>query len=244
MVGELGEQVYTSGPTTEWFCSEFIFYPFSPGIPPFLSDFMQRRLSSPDFNVDVVSATLPTPLLRVWAKAKLTNGTWKDVLDLAVGVSISLRYYTLRRINAPFCMQFTLPKVAIYQAIVEHLEATDRIADAAECFHQMTSELGEKIDLEWVFSKWSCISVLSDFRQRAGEKPEDLGDDAAAAQRYDEAISLYTTALSLKPRSPQGILVKRSKMYMTVGSWERALDDANQVHHFVTGRSIPLMHFR
>ena len=29
---------------------------------------------------------------------------------------------------------------------------------------------------------------------------------------------------------------------MAVGSWERALEDANQVHHFVTGRSIPLTH--
>ena len=95
-----------------------------------------------------------------------------------------------------------------------------------------------------IFSGVAHVTVLSDFRQRAAEKLEDLGDIAATAQRYDEAISLYTTALSLKPRSPQGILVKRSKMYMTVGSWEQALDDANQVHHFVTGGSIPLTHHR
>ena len=82
--------------------------------------------------------------------------------------------------------------------------------------------------------------VLSDFRQRAAEKPEDPGDAAGAAQRYDEAISIYTTASSLRPRSPPGILMKRSEMYMTVGSWEQALDDVNQVHHFVIGRSIPL----
>ena len=86
------------------------------------------------------------------------------------------------------------------------------------------------------FSGIAHVTALSDFRQRAAEKQEDLGDTAATAQRYDEAISLYTTALSLKPRSPQGILVKRSKMYMAVGSWEQALDDANQVHHIVTGR--------
>ena len=93
-----------------------------------------------------------------------------------------------------------------------------------------------------LFSGVVHIMVLSDFRQLATAQLEDLGDTAAAAQRYDEAISLYTTALSLKPRSPQGILVKRSNMYMTLGSWEQALDDANQVHHFVTGRSIPLTH--
>ena len=86
------------------------------------------------------------------------------------------------------------------------------------------------------------VTVLSDFRQHAAEHLEGLGDAAAAAQRCNEPISLYTTALSLKPRSPQGILVKRSKMYTTVGLWEQALDDANQVRRFVTGKSISLMH--
>ena len=115
---------------------------------------MQRRLSTPNRNVDAVSATPPAPLLREWAKAELKNGTWKNALDLAVSVSISLRYCTLCRIDAPFCLQFTLPKVAIYQVILERLEATGRIADAVECFHQMTSELGENIGLEWVLGKW------------------------------------------------------------------------------------------
>ena len=150
MMGELGEEVYTCEPMTEWFYGEFIFYPFSVGIQPFLPDFIQRCLSTPNRN--------PTSLLREWAKARLTNGTWKDALDLAVSVGISLRYRTLRKIDALFCLQFTPPKVAIYQAIVECLVASDRIADAVECFHQMTSELGEKIDLEWVLGKWSCTS--------------------------------------------------------------------------------------
>ena len=119
---------------------------------------MHRRLSTPNHNVDAVSARPTTPLLREWAKAKLTNGTWKDALDLAVSVSISLRYCTLRKIDVPFTLQFTLPRITVYQALVERLEVTDRIADAIECFHQMTSELGENIDLEWVLGKWSCIS--------------------------------------------------------------------------------------
>ena len=118
---------------------------------------MQRRLSSPNCDVDAVSATSPTPLLREWAKVKLTNSTWKDALDNAVSVSVSLRYRPPHRLDISFRSQFTLPKVAIYQAIVERLEATDRIADAVECFHQMTSELGENIDLEWVLGKWLCI---------------------------------------------------------------------------------------
>ena len=119
---------------------------------------MYRRLSTPNRNVSTVSATPPTPFLREWTKAKLTNGTWKDALDLAISVIIYLRCCTLRRIDTLFALQFTLPRVAIYQAIVERLEATDRIADAVECFHQMTSELGENTELEWVLGKWSCIS--------------------------------------------------------------------------------------
>ena len=48
-------------------------------------------------------------------------------------------------------------------------------------------------------------------------------------QRYGEAISHYTTVLSLNPPSPQGILIKRSKGLLSTGSWRQALDDANQV---------------
>ena len=69
---------------------------------------MQRRLSIPNPNVDAVSSTPPTPLLREWAKAKLTNGTWKDVLDLAVSVSTSSRYRTLHRIDALFFFFFAV----------------------------------------------------------------------------------------------------------------------------------------
>ncbi|KAF8127572.1 hypothetical protein EV363DRAFT_1343658 [Boletus edulis] len=58
---------------------------------------------------------------------------------------------------------------------------------------------------------------------------ERLGDTAVEAQQHDEAISHYTIALSLKPRSPQGIVVKRSKAYLATGSCKQALDDANEV---------------
>ncbi|KAF8127977.1 hypothetical protein EV363DRAFT_1400856 [Boletus edulis] len=62
-----------------------------------LSAFTQRRLSAHgdaasntnrDANMSTIHTTLP-PLLREWAKAKLTRGSWKDALLSAVGVSIS-----------------------------------------------------------------------------------------------------------------------------------------------------------
>ena len=115
---------------------------------------MQRRLPALD-NAATPHIT-SIPFLREWVKVKLIDGPWKDVLVSAVGVSV-LALVPIIKIDAVGA-QFALPKVEIYQAIVEHLEATDRIADAVDCFYQMTSELGEKIDLEWVLGKWSCIS--------------------------------------------------------------------------------------
>ena len=58
------------------------------------------------------------------------------------------------------------------------------------------------------------------------------------AQRHDEAISYYTTALSLSPACPQGILIRRSKAWLATGSWEKARDDADQVHRFCLSQVI------
>ncbi|KAF8452202.1 hypothetical protein L210DRAFT_952752 [Boletus edulis BED1] len=72
--------------------------------------------------MSTIHTTLP-PLLREWAKAKLTCG-WKDASLSAVG--------------------FTVSRVDIYRVVCEHLETIDRIVDAVGCVHEMTSELGEE----------------------------------------------------------------------------------------------------
>ncbi|KAF8427988.1 hypothetical protein L210DRAFT_954735, partial [Boletus edulis BED1] len=56
-----------------------------------------------DANMSTIHTTLP-PLLREWAKAKLTRGSWKDALLSAV-------WFT----------------VEIYRVVCEHLETIDRI---------------------------------------------------------------------------------------------------------------------
>ena len=48
------------------------------------------------------------------------------------------------------------------------------------------------------------------------------------AQRYDDAISQYSAALSLDLSIPY-VYIKRSKVYMAKGSWKDALDDVNRV---------------
>ena len=84
------------------------------------------------------------------------------------------------------------------------------------------------------------------FTQSSFKKLEHLGDTAVDAQRYDEAISCYSAALSLNSASLRGILIKRSKAHVATGSWKQALDDANQVHtsFLPHGGSVLLTHHR
>ncbi|KAF8555005.1 TPR-like protein [Imleria badia] len=106
----------------------------------------------------------------------------------------------------------------IRQRLCEALCAAGRTKDAVECFHQMTSKLVE------THPEWAL-----DFRQRSFKKFEHLGDTAVDTQQYDEAISHYSTALSLDLPFPKEILTKRIKAFMSTGSWKQAVDDANQV---------------
>lgn len=53
------------------------------------------------------------------------------------------------------------------------------------------------------------------------------------AQRHDEVITHYTSALLLDPpSSPQGILVKRGEAFVACGSWKQAVDHADHVRQF------------
>ena len=58
------------------------------------------------------------------------------------------------------------------------------------------------------------------------------------ARRHNEAISEYSTALSLDPTLPQGLLIKRSKAYVAGGLWENGLKDANKVSPFLLRRLV------
>ncbi|KAF8128175.1 hypothetical protein EV363DRAFT_1170862 [Boletus edulis] len=169
-------------------------------------DFTQRRLSAYDEAASDKPTVHTTPILifREWVKARLSRNSWKDALLSAV--------------------DFTFPRAEIYRAICDRLEVIDRIADAMECFHEMMSELGGETKGNDEYRAW-----VLDFKQRSSEKLDHLGDTAVSAQRYDEAISHYSTVLSLTLFSPQAIFIKRSKARLASGSWKEALDDANEV---------------
>ncbi|KAF8122511.1 hypothetical protein EV363DRAFT_1360163, partial [Boletus edulis] len=143
----------------------------------------------------------------------------------AVGRTDQAGEYLLDMINtSDKRFEFTFPRAEIYRAICEHLEMIDRIADAVECFREMMSELGEETKEHDEYTAW-----VLDFKQRSSEKLDHLGDTAVGAQRYDEAVSHYSTALSLTLSFPQAIFIKRSKARLASGSWKEALDDANEV---------------
>ena len=77
-------------------------------------------------------------------------------------------------------------------------------------------------------------NFLSGFKQRVSKKLECLGDAAVDAKQYNEAISKYSAALSFDLAISQGLLIKRSKAYETLGLWEDALKDANEVRSFLS----------
>lgn len=59
---------------------------------------------------------------------------------------------------------------------------------------------------------------------------ESNGDTAASSKDPKRAIVQYSTALSLNPRKPAGILVKRSCARGVLELWGDALEDADEVY--------------
>ncbi|KAG6377835.1 hypothetical protein JVT61DRAFT_14615 [Boletus reticuloceps] len=127
-------------------------------------------------------------------------------------------------ISLIFGWQFDKIDETIQQRLCDALYAAGWTKDAIECFHRVRNELGGETNLRGDHPEWTL-----NFYQRCSKKLEHLGDTEAHAQRHGDAISYYTTALSLNPSSPQDILLKRSKSYLSTGSWKEALDDATRV---------------
>ncbi|KAF8549065.1 hypothetical protein OG21DRAFT_1488841 [Imleria badia] len=148
-----------------------------------------------------------TALLKERENVTLAGFLWKDALVTADS--------------------FGVPRLSIYRALCERLEMLGRGTDAIECFRQMV-EWGEETNRHGEYLGWVLGASLV-LRQRFSKELECLGDAAVDAQRFDDAISRYTTAFSLNLPSPQGILIKRSKAFLAMGSWKQALNDANLI---------------
>ena len=155
------------------------------------------------------------------------NYPWKDALRAASGVSITFAV-ALVQLTLIFSSPALQPSTGLFVVV-----------------SKWSTELEEETNmhdevLQWANGEWSCTahiveslltqdSFLSDFRQRSSKRLKRSGDTALNAQRFDEAISDYTIALSLNPPSRQDILVERNKAYTETESWKLALDHANEV---------------
>ncbi|KAF8122975.1 hypothetical protein EV363DRAFT_1229696 [Boletus edulis] len=140
-------------------------------------------------------------LLAEWARIQLTRSSWKDALVAAV--------------------DFKVPRIVIYQATCECLEAVDRLTEAVDCFCQMVNELAIRQDEE---PEWA-----QGFKDRCSQKLDGHGDAAMKAQQHDEAILRYSAALALNATATPTLLVKRSETYAEKGLWKEALDDADNI---------------
>jgi hypothetical protein len=74
-------------------------------------------------------------------------------LVTAASVSIFFLPGTPRRIDTDG-LQFSLPTVTIYRVVCERLAMMDRVMDAVDCFHQMTSKLEGEIYVSGPMTEW------------------------------------------------------------------------------------------
>ena len=102
IVSTVNEDVYMTGPIVAWVSGKLC-YPDPPlCIQYFSTDFLQRCLSTPESSADTTLHSQSTsPLLREWAKSKLTCGSWRDALAAALNVSISFCSGAPRWLDTP-----------------------------------------------------------------------------------------------------------------------------------------------
>ncbi|KAH0826723.1 hypothetical protein J3R83DRAFT_5127 [Lanmaoa asiatica] len=122
-----------------------------------MGDFSQQGLTASELNGDsamdagnheeacmhyetalVFSPDTTKPLLTKWAKAKLMDNSWAVILSAAI--------------------QFQVPRITIYQAMVEALEAVGHVTAGNAWFQKMIGKLGE-IVVENDQAKW-VLEVL------------------------------------------------------------------------------------
>ena len=90
-----------------------------------------------------LSSSSRKELLKAWVKTRLASSSWRDAL--AAATSVSVLHLGISHASKHFlCLEIMTPEFTIYQEICEHLEATDHVTDAVECFQQMVGSLTGK----------------------------------------------------------------------------------------------------
>ncbi|KAF8550012.1 TPR-like protein [Imleria badia] len=145
-----------------------------------------------------------------------------ESLDKGQGLAPSCIGSDLETISLIFGFGWTFDELPItaQRRHCEALYASGRVEEAKEALLNILDSFGEEIHTKgWVMDlKGKCIDEL-----------ESLGDMALSSGEDDNAITQYTSALSLDPSNPVDILLKRSKAQASKELWEEALMDANEV---------------
>jgi hypothetical protein len=124
----------------------------------------------------------------------------------------------------------------------ESLYVQGCIYDVAESLFAITNNVGEDIRAYKSIAdrlsgesrrrrlKESIQFQLSEFTHRCATKLERVGDEASNAKKQDEAVSAYSTALSLSSSTPDTVLVKWTRVMLKGGSAHEALSAAAKVY--------------
>ncbi|KAI6038673.1 hypothetical protein EDC04DRAFT_1931148 [Pisolithus marmoratus] len=69
---------------------------------------------------------------------------------------------------------------------------------------------------------------IDDFSKKCATTLERVGDEAFKSVKHDDAVTQYSTALSLNPPNRADLLIKRSRALAAKGLWQDALQDADE----------------
>ena len=149
IVNAVDKDVHITGPIFTWISGRQCCPVPPPCTQRFAKDFLRRCLSTSK-NSD---NTLLTPLLTQWAKLQLRRGSWRDALVTALNVSIS--HYSAPFVGLTLCWKLRAPRFTMYRALCENLKMINRITDAIDCFHQMSSELAGVTTTDGEQAQWA-----------------------------------------------------------------------------------------
>ena len=110
-----------------------------------------------------------------------------------------------------------------------------------QALYTMIDSLGEKALTPEMTTDWHsgmlcrdqfdrhALNFASDITRHCIVRFESNGDVAARSEDHERAIAQYSVALALHPQKPLDLLVKRSTARTSVGLWEDALRDSDEV---------------
>ncbi|KAI9455056.1 hypothetical protein HD554DRAFT_2036671 [Boletus coccyginus] len=99
----------------------------------------------------------------------------------------------------------------------ESLYAQGRIQSAAECLLEIVDTVNEDVRANKFIFDWLTV-----FTHRCIMARERDGDEASNAGKQDEAVTSYSTALSLGPTTPDAIMMKWASIMLIHGSADEA----------------------